>query len=91
MTTLLNLRIPTTVKNEFHHLCRNKSTYMTTEIMRFIHRYIHEERNNTFRPTQLRPNEVPKGKSRKVEDDGWFVSPQVDDHQSGWLDRDDYL
>lgn len=90
MTTLMNLRIPTKLKDEFNYYCRNNSTYMTTEIIRMIQKFIHEERDllSKPKPTFRIP---PKGKQtiRRQDDDGW-VSPQMDDHRDGWMERSEY-
>ena len=90
MTTLMNLRIPSQLKDEFNYHCRNRSTYMTTEIIRFIQKFIQEERELLTRPTPRFPT-PPKGKPslKPKEDDGW-VSPQMDDHRGGWMDRSEY-
>lgn len=90
MTTLMNLRIPSQLKDEFNYHCRNRSTYMTTEIIRFIQKFIQEEREHLSRPTPRFPTPT-KGKPslRTKKDDGW-VSPQMDDHRGGWMDRSEY-
>lgn len=89
MNTLMNLRIPTQLKDEFHYYCRNNSTYMTTEIIRMIQKFIYEERELLSKP-KPRIQTPPKGKmSLKSQPDDW-VSPQRDDHRTGWMERSDY-
>jgi len=40
MTTLMNVRIPEDLKDDFHDVCKRNNTYMTTEIIRFMKEFI---------------------------------------------------
>lgn len=42
-TTLMNFNIPNQVKNDFHMVCKVNQTSMTSELVRFINKYISEE------------------------------------------------
>ena len=41
-TTLMNFRAPNEIKEEFNYICRMTSTTMTSEIVRFMMRFITE-------------------------------------------------
>ena len=40
METLMNFRVPTDLKTNFQHLCLERKSTMTTEIVRFILDYV---------------------------------------------------
>lgn len=42
-TSLLNFRIPNTLKHDFHTMCVQNRTCMTSELVRMIKEYLHRE------------------------------------------------
>jgi hypothetical protein len=46
MSVLMNVRVPEELKDDFHMICRDNHTYMTTEIIRFIKRFVNDEIEN---------------------------------------------
>jgi len=43
MSILMNVRIPTDLKEGFQEICKRKHTYMTTEIIRFMKDFVTRE------------------------------------------------
>jgi hypothetical protein len=43
MSVLMNVRVPEELKDDFQMICRDNHTYMTTEIIRFIKRFVKDE------------------------------------------------
>jgi hypothetical protein len=58
METLMNFRIPTDLKTNFQHLCLERKSTMTTEIVRFILDYVGNTPSKTGRPTWSKKSEV---------------------------------
>lgn len=82
MNDVINLRIPKDLKIQFHKLCRDKSSYMTTEIIRFINHYIAHENYQSHDRTYFNEKLLPskKGETKDNTTSTWLL-PEIDDHQ----------
>jgi hypothetical protein len=82
MTTLINIRLPEDLKYDFQNLCRQRHTYMTTEIIRFIYQFIDQEdkRQASRRHTSDRP--LPE-----LNTYGHLVQDPV---SKTWMTREEY-
>lgn len=82
MEDVINLRIPRHIKRRFHDLCRSKSSYMTTEIIRLIHLYIkHEEASTSIQSSLPKDLEIPKSSKKTTHSETAWLMPELDDHQ----------
>ena len=64
-TTLMNFNIPNQIKHDFHTVCKFNQTSMTSELVRFINKYISEE-NTRLRQYQISSRELNELKERKL-------------------------
>ena len=53
MSVLMNVRVPEELKDHFQMICRENHTYMTTEIIRFIKRFVNDEILDPSPPPKL--------------------------------------
>ena len=53
MSVLMNVRVPEELKDNFQSICRENHTYMTTEIIRFIKRFVNDEILDPAPPPKL--------------------------------------
>jgi hypothetical protein len=51
----MNVRVPEELKDDFQIICRENHTYMTTEIIRFIKRFVNDEIENLPELTKHKP------------------------------------
>ena len=64
-TTLLNFRVTDQVKDDFMTTCKLNCTSMTSEIVRFMSKYISDE-NQRFKEYQLDSKEINNLKRQKL-------------------------
>ena len=55
MSVLMNVRVPEELKDNFQLICRENHTYMTTEIIRFIKRFVNDEILDPPHPKLAKP------------------------------------
>jgi len=65
-TTLLNFRVTDQVKNDFMTTCKLNCTTMTSEIVRFMNKYISDE-NKRFKSYQIDSQEINELKRRRLD------------------------
>ena len=64
-TTLMNFNIPNQIKHDFHTVCKFNQTSMTSELVRFINKYISEE-STRLKQYQVSSRELNELKQRKL-------------------------
>ena len=64
-TTLMNFNIPNQIKHDFHTVCKFNQTSMTSELVRFINKYISEE-STRLKQYQISSRELNELKQRKL-------------------------
>ncbi len=64
-TTLMNFNIPNQIKHDFHTVCKFNQTSMTSELVRFINKYISEE-SSRLKQYQISSRELNELKQRKL-------------------------
>ena len=64
-TTLMNFNIPNQIKHDFHTVCKFNQTSMTSELVRFINKYISEE-STRLKKYQVSSRELNELKQRKL-------------------------
>ena len=64
-TTLINFNIPNQIKHDFHTVCKFNHTSMTSELVRFINKYISEE-SSRLKQYQISSRELNELKQIKL-------------------------
>ncbi|CAC9538247.1 hypothetical protein [uncultured Gammaproteobacteria bacterium] len=64
-TTLLNFRVTNQVKDDFMTICKLNCTSMTSEIVRFMNRYISDE-SKRFKSYQIESMEINNLKKQRL-------------------------
>jgi hypothetical protein len=88
MSTLMNVRIPEDLKDDFQDVCKRNHTYMTTEIIRFMKEFVSREIDDELsHQTRLRSLERPTSTEKGLDTWGNLVQNPI---TKTWMSKDEY-
>ena len=88
MSTLMNVRIPENLKDDFQDVCKRNHTYMTTEIIRFMKEFVSRELDDELsHQTRLRSLERPTSMEKGLDHWGNLVQNPI---TKTWMSKDEY-
>jgi len=88
MSTLMNVRIPEDLKDDFQNICKRNHTYMTTEIIRFMTDFVSREVSQELTlQNQLKSLDRPTSRERNLETWGHLV---LDPTTKTWMSKEEY-
>ena len=84
----MNFRLPEDLKDEFYLICKRKHTYMTSELVRFIIRFVREEVSNEYDlQDKLKKLERPTSKESKLNTWGSRIQDPI---TKTWMTKEEY-
>lgn len=88
MSTLMNVRIPENLKDDFQDVCKRNHTYMTTEIIRFMKEFVTREIDDELsHQTRLRSLERPTSTEKSLDTWGNLIQNPI---TKTWMSKDEY-
>lgn len=88
MSTLMNVRIPEDLKDDFQDVCKKNHTYMTTEIIRFMKEFVSREIDDELsHQTRLRSLERPTSIEKGLDTWGNLVQNPI---TKTWMSKEEY-
>ena len=88
MSTLMNVRIPEDLKDDFQDICKRNHTYMTAEIIRFMKEFVSRELDDELsHQTRLRSLERPTSMEKSLDHWGDLVQNPL---TKTWMPKEEY-